>query len=240
MTSENLLRELLSRYGDLPGQKALDAIERAIARALEKAFKIPFTVRLNSKLGIWMIPPNGAIEEFTERKLNKRLRRNIIFEIENELRVAQVLREYDNLQSLQGKVVPGVIRRISADGNVLVEMELTDLFERYILMGVCPLRFQPPHERKSYFLGETRMWYVTSVSPVAGHNHARVLVQLSRATMQLPAILLSTHSGIDKIKCIRRIPGGESHVVTHQRIPRGAITAVIKELKENVRVQVLS
>lgn len=240
MTSENLLRELLARYGDLPGQKALDAIERAIARALAKAFKIPFAVRLNSKLVIWMIPPNGPIEEFTERKLNKRLRRNIIFEIENELRVAQVLREYENLQSLQGKVVPGVIRKIRVVGNVLVEMELTDLFERYILMGVCPLRYQPPHERKSYFLGETRMWYVTSVCPVASHNHARVHVQLSRATIQLPAILLSTHSGIDKIKCIRRILGGESHIVTHQRIPRDAITAVIKELKENVRVQILS
>jgi hypothetical protein len=168
------------------------------------------------------------------------MRRYILFEIENELRAAQVVLESDKLLSLKGKVVTGKVKRIDTKGNVLVEMELVDLFERYILIGECPPRFQPPHERRRYVPGETRKWYVTSIKPVAGRNNARVLVKLSRVARPLPAILLTGQSGIDRIACIRRFPGNESHIVADQRIPKEAIAAVKSELREDVRVQVLS
>jgi hypothetical protein len=240
MAWQSLLSNLLPQYGNLPGNTALDAIERAIARALSRTFGVPFAVRLNNKLEIWKVPPDGEIEEFTERRFSTRMRRYILFEIENELRAAQVVLESDKLLSLKGKVVTGIVKRTDTKGNVLVEMELVDLFERYILMGECPPRFQPPHERRRYLPGETRTWYVTSVKPVAGRNNARVLVQLSRIARHLPAILLTGQSGIDRITCLRRLPGNESHLVADQRISKEAIAAVKQELKEDVRVQVLS
>ena len=240
MAWQSLLSDLLPQYGNLPGHTALDAIERAIARALSKTFGVPFAVRLNQKLEIWKVPPDGEIEEFTERRFSTKMRRYILFEIENELRAAQVVLECDKLLSLKGKVVTGIVKRTDTKGNVLVEMELVDLFERYILMGECPPRFQPPHERRRYLPGDTRIWYVTSVKPVAGRNNARVLVQLSRVARHLPAILLTGQSGIDRIACIRRLPGSESHLVSDQLIPKEAIAAVKQELKEDVRVQVLS
>jgi len=239
MAWQSLLSDLLPQYGNLPGNTALDAIERAIARALSKTFGVPFAVRLNQQLEIWKVPPNGEIEEFTTRRFSAKMRRYILFEIENELRAAQVVLESDKLLSLKGKVVTGIVTRTDTKGNVLVEMELVDLFERYILIGECPPRFQPPHERRRYLPGETRTWYVTSVKPVAGRNNARVLVQLSRVARHLPAILLTGQSGIDRIKCLRRLPGNESHLVADQLIPKEAITAVKNELKEDVRVQVL-
>jgi len=240
MAWQSLLSDLLPQYGNLPGNTAIDAIERAIARALSKTFGVPFAVRLNQKLEIWKVPPDGEIEEFSERRFSTRMRRYIRFEIENALRAAQIVLEYEKIQTLRGKVVPGVVKKIDAKGNVLVEMELVDLFERYILMGECPPRFQPPHERRRYLPGETRKWYVTSIKPVAGRNQAWVAVQLSRVERHLPAILLAGQSGIDRITCIRRLPGSESHLVADQRISKDAIAAVKKELREDVRVQVLS
>jgi len=240
MAWQSLLSDLLPQYGNLPGNTALDAIERAIARALSNTFDVPFAVRLNQKLEIWKVPPVGEIEEFTTRRFSARMRRYILFEIENALRAAQVVLEYEKIQSLQGKVVTGIVKRTDTKGNVLVEMELVDLFERYILIGECPLRFQPPHERRRYVPGETRTWYVASVLPVAGRNNARVLIQLSRVARNLPAILLTVQSGIDMIECLRRFPGNESFLVAAQRIPKEAIAAVKNDLKENMHVQVLS
>jgi hypothetical protein len=168
------------------------------------------------------------------------MRRYILFEVEKALRSAQIVLEYEKIQSLRGKVVPGVVKKIDSKGNVLVEMELVDLFERYILMGECPPRFQPPHERRRYLPGETRKWYVTSIKPVARSNQAWVAVQLSRVERHLPAILLTGQSGIDRIACIRRLPGSECYLVADQRISKEAIAAVKDELREDVRVQVLS
>lgn len=239
MAWQALFSNLLPQYGNLPGNTALDAIERAIAHALSKTFGVPFAVRLNQKLEIWKVPPDGEIEEFTERRFSMRMRRYILFEIEKALRSAQIVLEYEKIQSLSGKVVPGIVKKVDSKGNVLVELELVDLFERFILMGECPPRFQPPHERRRYLPGENRKWYVTSVKPLAWRNNARVLVQLSRVARHLPAILLAGQSGIDRVKCLRRLPGSESHLVADQRISKEAIAAVKKELKEDVRVQVL-
>jgi len=240
MAWQSLFSELLPRYGDLPGHIALDAIERAISRALTNVFHAPFAVRMNQKLEIWKVPPDGGVEEFTQRKFSSQMRRYLLHEIEKELRAAQVVLESEKLLSLKGKVITGVVKRNEPNGNVLVELELVDLFERYILLGECPPRFQPPHERSRYLPGDVKEWYVTSVKPVARRNRAWVTVQLSRVTRHLPAILLASKSGVDRIKCISRLPGNESHLVAAQRIPKEVISAVKNELKEDVRVQVVS
>lgn len=232
--------ELLSKYGEILTQlEIIDAVEIAATRTLRQSFGVPFAVQMNPTPKVIMIPQHGESLELSPAKVGKKIRRQIAFQIERELTIRQALAESRQLKSLRGMVVPGIIKGMSDSGNLLVEMELEDEFQRLILMGVCPVRFQPRHERQSYFIGMERYWFVTTVLPIVSQRNAMVLVKVSRSSASLPAILLRKHSGMDRIVCIKRIPGAYSCIVTASRIPKTHINTVGKELREKLYVQIV-
>jgi hypothetical protein len=184
-------------------------------------------------LGAW-----GESFEITPKQIDKKLRRNMLHEIEREIGIRQILAETEKLKNLRGTVVPGVVKKIGKD-NILVEMELQEQFARYILLGVCPYPNQPVHERMMYRTGEIWKWYVMGVLPIQTRNRTLIVVRLSRVSRDLPAILLREKSGIEGIVCHKRIPGAISHIVTDRHIPKHCINEVGKELKETIDVQII-
>jgi hypothetical protein len=228
--------ELLTKYG-LKEADALEAIEFAITRTLTRALRTNFAVRLNGRLEITIYPLNGEPVELPLEEISRKLQRHILHNIELELQKRQVLREAEELEELRGKSLPGEISRIADDGTLHVDLEIVDLFHRMILAGECPERYQPPHEKGRYQIGEVREFFISSILPVVVNGRsARTRIRLSRITKELPALLLQERTGIYGIECRRRVAGGFSNIITPARLPKEAINYVGKELGEHLNV----
>lgn len=230
--------ELLTKYG-LREADALEAIEAAITRTLTKALHSNVAVRLNGRLEITMFPLNGEPVELPSGEISRKLQRHILHNIELELQKRQALREAEELEELRGKSLPGAISRIADDGTLHVDLEIVDLFHHIILAGECPERYQPPHEKGRYQVGEVREFYISSILPVVVNGRsARTRIRLSRITKELPALLLQERTGIYGIECRRRVAGGFSNIITPARLPKEAINHVGKELGEHLNVSI--
>ena len=230
--------ELLTKYG-LRETDALDAVEVAIAQALTHAFRKNVSVRMNGKLEITAFSDRGEPVEISPGEIDRKLRRHILHLVELELQKRQTLRESEDLEELRGKTLPGEISRIGNDGTLFVELEFVDLSSRLILAGECPVRYQPPHEKGRYRIGEVREFFISSILPVVVNDRlARTRIRLSRITKELPALLLQERTGIYGIECRRRVAGGFSTIITPSRLPKEAINHVGKELGEHLNVSI--
>lgn len=232
--------DLLSCYSELKQTDVMEAVELAVAKVLSRMFRMPFTVHFTQDgLKMTGLPHCGEPVEFTPDKIGKKLRRHVLYTIEIELQKRQTLHEAYRLRQLQGKVLQGVVAGYEPDGSVMVEMELNSHYRRFILLGTCPLRYQPLHERNNYVPGKVYHWFVTSVLPVANDRHARVRIRLSRTSKELPALLLRQLSGMERIICHRRIPGGPAEIITARKIPKDIINTVGKETGDIYRVRII-
>ncbi len=228
--------DLQTKYG-LQEAEVLEAIEVAIARALTVAIQKNLAVRIGNGLEITVFPDQGEPMQLSPSTIKRKLRRYILHHVELELQKRQVMREAEELKELRGKNVPGEISRIADNGTLSVALEIADVFRHLILAGECPVRYQPPHERGRYRIGEVREFYISSVLPiVANGRSAHLRIRLSRITKELPALLLQERTGIYGIECRRRVAGGFSNIITPVRIPKDAINAVGKELGEHLNV----
>ncbi|ANA41745.1 hypothetical protein A2G06_16520 (plasmid) [Geobacter anodireducens] len=232
--------DILSFYSELKRTDVMEAVELAVAKVLTRTFQMPFTVHFTQDgLKMTGLPHCGEPVEITPDKIGKKLRRHVLFTIEVELQKRQALHEAERLRQLQGKVLQGVVAGYEADGSALVEMELSNIYRRIILLGTCPLRYQPMHERNKYTAGKVYHWFVTSVLPVASERNAKVRIRLSRTSKELPALLLRQMSGIERIICHRRIPGGPAEIITARKIPKDIINSVGKETGDIYRVRII-
>jgi hypothetical protein len=230
--------ELLAKYG-LPEADALDAVEMAIARALTHAFKKNVFVRINGGLQITAFSHRGEPVEISPREIDRKLQRHILHLVELELQKRQTLRESEDLEELRGKTLPGEISRIADNGTLHVTLEFADVFQHLTLAGECPERYQPPHEKGRYQVGEVREFYISSILPIVVNDRsARTRIRLSRINKELPALLLQEQTGIYGIECRRRVAGGFSNIITPARLPKEAINHVGKELGEHLNVSI--
>ncbi len=230
--------EIISESG-LTEADALDAIEVAVTRTLTHALRSNVAVRIKDHLQIIVYQPGGEPTTLSLTDVDRKLRRHVQHQVELELQRRKTLDEAGHLKELRGYTAPGEITRIAADGSLIVTLEIADHYRRMILSGICPVRFQPIHERGSNLLGTVKEFHVTSVVPVMiNHRSSRVRVQLSRSSKQLPQLLLRERSRIQGIVCLKRIPGAFSSIVTPTRIPKDIINSVGKELQEHLYVSV--
>lgn len=225
---------------DLNKDEALDAIESAVARVLTHALHANVIVRVEDQLQIIIYPPSGgapAVLPFDA--IDRKLRRHVQHQVDLELQLRRTLNEAGHLKELRGYTAPGEITRIGDDGSLIVTLEIADHYRRLILYGICPARFQASHEREHYRPGTVKEFHITSVVPVmVNHRSTRVRVHLSRISRELPRLLLQERSRIAGIRCLKRIPGAYSSIVTPTRIPKHIINSVGKELKEHLHVSV--
>jgi len=232
--------EILSESG-LAMSEAKDAVEVAITRTLTSAISTNVSVRVDENLEIVAYPiGSGEPIKFSLDSINRKLRRHLLHQVELELQCRRTLNEADRLKALRGVSAPGEITRIDADGALFVSLEIADCYRRLILAGICPTRFQPIHERGRYTYGSVKEFYITSVVPVMVNGRStKVRILLSRTSRELPRLLLQERSRVLGIRCLKRIPGAYSCIMTPARIPKEVINSVGKELEEHLHVSIL-
>lgn len=225
---------------NLTRDEALDAIEVAIVRTLTHAFQTSVTVKVEDQLQILIYPHGGgAPTALTFGDIDRKLQRHVQHQVDLELQLRKTLNEAKHLKELRGYSAPGEITRVGDDGSLIVTLEIADHYRRLILIGICPTRFQPKHERQRYLPGTVKEFYITSVVPVmVNHRSTKVRVQLNRISKELPRLLLKERSRISGIQCLKRIPGAFSTIVTPSRISKDVINSVGKELKEHLYVSI--
>lgn len=231
--------EIHARYG-LSEDAALEAARYSIGRTLSDHFGIPVLTSTSRDGQISMVALHGSHETVIRPEdIKTKLRRLLQEDVEFELQRRQAAKEQRYLRQLIGKPVYGGIVGICREGTLIVQMELEETFNTLVLLGECPLAFQTPRERESYGVGDVMSFKVTSVAAVTDNKTARVRIRLSRVSPELPALLLREKSGIDMIKCVRRLPGKESTILTAKKIPKPIINEVGKELREHLNVRII-
>jgi len=227
--------DLLTKY-DLPAPEAVLAIEEAISSILSRALNLDIMVSVGDELEVLALG-DRRIDPAT---LSRQLKRQIRYQIERELEKRQSLREQDYLRSLRGRIIFGDVRKVSTNGEMTIALEVEDRFRSLILMGICPARQVPPHERGCLHIGAKKLFLITSVLPVLEKDKAKVLIRLSRTSKTLAERLLREKTGELSIRCRRRIAGAFSEIETSQRIPKEVIQSVGNELGERIIVRVVA
>jgi len=233
--------DLLNKY-NLPKEQVADAVETAISRTFSTMFRMEVLVRLDNKLEVIAINRAQADAEpiqIDPTRISRQGKRQLRHQIKLELEKRQSLHECNHLQSLRGRAIMGEIRKVAANGEVTVALEVDDHFRQITLTGVCPGRYLPPKERGCFNLGEIRAFLVTSVLSVQKQGRFKVQIRLSRTSKALPEILLRQSTGIQSIRCIKRIAGAFCEIETEKFIPKDMIISVGRELKERIIVRVL-
>ncbi|MDO3380513.1 hypothetical protein [Geoalkalibacter halelectricus] len=235
--------ELLAKY-PLPREELLAGVESALTRTLGIALGLCIQVRINSPLEIlaWSRDPGDPRDPqpLDPGSFSRQLRRQLFYQVERELQRRQTLHEWQGLRVLRGQALPGEILRQRSDGRLHVALEIVECFSGLVLLGECPPRAQPPHERPRYRPGEVLQFLVTSILPVESRGLAKILIRLSRVSRALPEALLRAHTGRGDIRCRRRVAGAFSDLTAASSVPREAIRAVGAELKERIRIHVVS
>ena len=234
-------RDLLEKY-NLSEDQVADAVETAISRTLSTMFHMDVLVRLDSNLEVIAINRAHADAEpiqIDPTGISKQGRRQIRRQIALELEKRQALHECNHLYSLRGQAIKGSIRKVAANGEVTVTLEVDDHLHLLTLTGVCPARYLPPKERGHFNLGEIRAFLVTSVLSVRKQGRFKVQIRLSRTSKVLPEMLLRRATGRQSIHCIKRIAGAFCEIETVKFLPKDAIKSVGEELQERIIVRVL-
>ena len=239
MCLESLCREV-AREHRLPAREARALLERTLSEALTEAFGRRVIVSLSGEaIAIYReTGRNGpeGLERLSPRQVRKEVVRLCRYRVETELNRRKAIGEYDFLKTLQGAAVKGVVDRVMNDGTLMVLFPVDELFNSREVVGTCPVSMQPPRERGTFREGEARFFFVSSVRLVGREQVLRVDIRLSRTTRGLPEVLLKMETGITGIRCVRRIAGKISLVVSRERLPREAILTVATELGERVKV----
>jgi hypothetical protein len=181
----------------------------------------------------------GIQEQLPLDKLRKRTRKLMLDSIELELMKRSSAMEALETGSLRGSIVTGRIEGFSPEGSLKIYTEVNRGIRTMAYSCTCPVSRQPQHERRSYRKEAVMPFVVDSCLPVTDGGRAWVRILVSRTARSFPALLLSGLTGISGIRCLRRLPGANSDLVTRKVIPKSAINMIGKELQEHLNVVVL-
>lgn len=186
-------------------------------------------------------PSRGWFEINTET-LNKRIVRNVTFAVHRALEKAVAFRIQNVANQYLHGVVQGSVSRIEADGTLLIDFSLDNpaTGETFLVLGRCPVKDQPPHERDKYKRGDSLKWYLKRSEVVNVRKIPRLEVLLSRTSLEFAACLLRENNydcggEMVKVECVRRVSGAFAMFRISGKVERDAILRTGAELKERIR-----
>jgi len=240
------VRELADIYG-LPEEDVKAELLESLSNSLSAVFGTEIEV-LSSE--------TGSLEIFSYRESSGDLQvrsmplsgigRHAIKRIRRDLALSlskiRVLRDYDLCRDLTGHVVEGMVMKAVNRGSLSIRLQGNGPYNPGNLIGSCPYRLQTPKERGTYRTGDVLSFQVLKVSPVMENGMPRLEITLGRNGRGLVEGLIMKQawrdpSGRDvKVRCVKRIAGAYSEVVSTAPIPRDVIKSVSDGLKEYIRV----
>lgn len=173
------------------------------------------------------------------RRALRRIRQNLTLALVKR----RVLRDYDLCRDLVGCVLEGRVVRAVNHGALSIRLLADSPYHPgNVLVGSCPYRLQTPKERGTYRPGDILSFQVLKASPVMESGMPKLEITLGRNGRGLVEGLLlnqirNSPSGRDiKVRCIRRIAGAYSKIVSTSPLPLHIIKSVSDELKEYIQV----
>ncbi len=240
------VRELADIYG-LPEETVKTELLESLSNSLAAVFGTEVEV-LSSEA--------GNLEIYSYRDLSGDLRvrslpvssigRHAIKRIRRDLCLSlakiRVLHDYDFCRDLVGCVVEGMVMKVVNSGSLSIQLQANGPCNPKNLVGSCPYRLQTPKERGVYRPGDVLPFQVLKVSPIMENGMPRLEIILGRNGRGVVEGLIMKQvweipSGRDvKVRCVKRIAGAYSKVVSTAPIPLHVIKNVSDELKEYIRV----
>jgi hypothetical protein len=238
MSLAALCKELALKHRLSP-EETLSIMAAALSDSLTRAFRRRVITCLDGeRLRIYKEENNwGGVREIDYRDLSRDDIRLFRSRFEKDLMKKKAFDEHEYLSTLQGTIVRGVIDRVLDDGSLFVLFFIEELFSSRELYALCPINLQSPRERRALKRGEARFFFVSSVRLVRIERVFRHDIRLSRTNPRLVEALLMKLSGHGGIRCVRRIAGKMSLIVSTAKIPRETVKAVSRELGERIVVR---
>jgi hypothetical protein len=163
-------------------------------------------------------------------------------QLEMHLAKVSVLKQTVRYKPFERGLLWGEISASDADQNLYID---TEIIPGEPLTAVCPINRIGVHERRSnaFSLGRIRAFHLRQVEPVMLNETPRLKIFLDRVSKTLVETLLNNllkDSGKKvELRCVKRYVGHKSIVMATSPLPKAAIIAVDRELKEQVQVKIV-
>ena len=241
------MQEIISiftgKYG-LTRNEVVTEVEKVFSEILSRRYGCEVMAVFQQDLQLEAVAYNeagGVIQQRIIELKNIRGCNTIRGHLEKNLLKASVIKQTRQYKYYERELRWGEITAIDPEKNYHVEMEV---IPGETVTALCPLNRVGLHERSSgnFSIGEKRAFHVRRVDPVFLNGTPRLKVVVDRVSKTLVEGLLKEQLGYSAekmtIRCTRRYVGKKSFVITSRRIPKPAIIAVTRELKEHMQVGV--
>jgi len=240
---QKIISLFTGKYG-LTRNEVVSEVEKVFSEILSRRYGCEVMTVFRQDLQLEIIAYNvagGLVQQRIIELNNIRGWNMIKRHLEKSLLKASVLKQARQYKYYERELRWGEITAIDLESNYHVEIEV---IPGETVIAVCPLNRVGLHERSSgeFSIGEKRAFHVRRVDSVFLHGTPRLKVVVDRVSKTLVEGLLKEQLGYAAekmtIRCTRRYVGKKSFVVTSRRIPKPAIIAVTRELKEHMLVRV--
>lgn len=241
---QSIILSLANRYA-LSTVEVIQEIESAFAQLLSQWYRQEVIVFLREGMRLEVVT-YGKRDGLPVQKildlpavLSPRQFKNIL---ENHLATAAVIKQVRLLKGLERQLVWGEVVRNRTGDHLLVETEITP---NELIIATCPLNRIGLHERHTgrFQPGQRRAFHLRRIEPVLVNGTPRAKVVLDRVSKTLTENLLRYHLGDAAdwfhFHCLKRYVGHRSIVLATRRLPREAIVAVDRELRERIEVRIV-
>lgn len=241
---QGIISSFTGKYG-LTKTEVMTEIEAVFSTMLSRWYRLQVMVFFRADLGLEAVAYNesgGVIMQTSIDFCMIKGRKTLLRHLEDHLAKTAVLKETAIYKNYEKEWCWGEIVGRDQEGNLLVETKVV-LSESVI--AVCPLNRIGIHERNTveFSLGRKRAFHLRRVEPVFLNGTPRLKVIVDRVSKTLVENLLKSHLGAEaekiQVRCVKRYVGHKSIVLTTKPLPKRAIIAVDRELKERVQVKII-
>jgi len=241
---QEIITAFVNQYG-LTKAEVMAEIENAFSTLLSRWYRLPVMVFFRNDFRLEAVAYNDKGGIVMQRPIDlaeMKGRKTILRYLEDSLAKAAVLKETVVYKKLEKQLRWGEIIGRDLEGNFLLE---TEMIPGEAVIAICPLNRIGVHERNSdsFHVGQRRAFHLRLIEPVSVNGTSRLKVVMDRVSKTLVENLLKERldGSTEKIKirCLKRYVGHKSMVLTTRQLPKAAIIAVDRELKERVQVRIV-
>lgn len=238
---QNIIATFAEQYG-LTRHEVMAEIENVFSTVLSRWYRLKIMVFFRNDLQLEAVAYNKVngvtmqrLVDLTQIRGPNTLRKHL----RKSLTRSAVLKQTRYYKSYEKVLCWGDIIAHDSEQNIYIE---TEIIPGQIVTAVCPLNRIGLHERNSgsFSIGMRRAFHVRRIDPVVLGDTPRLKIVVDRVSKTLVETLLKSNLGPEaervSLRCVKRYVGHKSFVLTNKRLPKPAITAVSKELKERVQV----
>jgi hypothetical protein len=241
---QSIILSLANRY-TLSTAEVIQEIESAFARHLTRWYRQEVMVFLREGMRLEVVAyekRNGLpVQHILDLPAVLSRRRFMAF-LENHLATAAVIKQVHQLKSYERRLLWGEIVRNRTGDHLLVE---TEIIPYEPIIATCPLNRIGLHERHTsrFQPGQRRAFHLRRIEPVLVNGTPRTKIILDRVSKTLTENLLRHHLGDTadrfQFRCLKRYVSHKSIFLATRRLPREAIIAVDRELRERIEVRIV-